>query len=202
MMKRRIGLSQRVFVTPDTGEKRDCLARDWVAFLDAVALHWIALPNQPVLAVELSREFDLCGIVLTGGDDIGVFPERDATEAALIGWCLEESRPLLGVCRGLQFIHHYFGGELIRVSSEIHVARRHAIFLEDGGMREVNSYHNFSPDFSGLPSAYPMTEWARSDDGAVEAVRSDRGILGLMWHPEREREPAAFDIDLFRHHFK
>lgn len=93
MVECMLGLSQRIFIASGIGEKRDCLSQDWKLSW----VRWIALPNRPELAVELARKVGLSGIVLTGGDDIGLFPERDATEVVLVEWCLASSRPLPGI---------------------------------------------------------------------------------------------------------
>lgn len=201
-MRRILGLSQRVFEIPETGEKRDCLAHDWSVFLAALGVRWLALPNSPEQAAALADELDLCGIVLTGGDDIGVFPERDRTETVLLEWCARKSRPVMGICRGFQVLHCHFGGKLMPVAVDCHCARRHMVDMVDGNEREVNSYHRFSPDFTSLPSGYPLREIARCRiDGVVEAAGGDGGLLGLMWHPEREVSPDSNDIKWFTRHF-
>ena len=201
-MRPLLALTQRVIVAQSTGEKRDCLAHDWQRFLAALGIRWIALPNDPEEALALAEHVDVTGVILTGGDDIGVFPERDATETALVAWCGRRSRPLLGICRGMQFLHHVHGGALKRVNAALHVATHHRL----EGMRAegltVNSYHNFSPDFDALPQGYPLRRIAVcAEDGAVEAVEGP-GQMGMMWHPERESPPRAEDLALLKEWFR
>ena len=199
-MKIRIGLTQRMQVMPGSGEKRDALAHDWYGFLRTVGVDWVALPNHRETALRLSDDLELTGVVLTGGDDIGVFPERDDTEFALIERFRARGMPILGVCRGFQVLHHFFGGRLIPVEPALHVAARHTVRHADGSVRDVNSFHNFSPDYSGLPDEYPLREQAICQkDGTVEMSAGD-GIVGIMWHPEREPEPDLFDTELFKTH--
>jgi putative glutamine amidotransferase len=194
MSRPLLGVTQRMAIAPGSGERRDCLAQDWRPFLAAVGVGWVVLPNHADTAARLAGDLDLAGVVLTGGDDIGVFPERDLAEEALVGWCRERSRPVLGVCRGLQFLWHLAGGRLAPVPAEIHVAKRHHV---DGalGSREVNSYHNFSPD-AAAGEAMRVLAHCRTD-GTVEAAEGD-GVLGIMWHPEREAEADGRDVALFR----
>lgn len=200
-MTRLLGLTQRMTTAYEGREKRDCLAHDWHPFMAAVGRRWIALPNDPEAAPTLAEALDLGGVILTGGDDIGVFPERDRTEAALVDWCRARSRPILGVCRGLQFLCSHFGGSLAGVDAGVHVAKRHGIEYGDGRVREVNSFHNFSPVFPDADASFPLRVAAKCQaDGAIEAAAGE-GIRGVMWHPEREESPHPEDVELFRRHF-
>lgn len=193
-----LAVTQRIMVSPPHGERRDALARDWHPFLKALGRPWLALPNEAETAVDLAARLDVGGLLLTGGDDIGQFPERDETEAALLNWARENSRPVIGVCRGFQFIHHHLGGRLAPVDPARHRARRHEIELAGGKRRLVNSYHNLSPDFSSGGGPWrPLA--VCPDDGAVEAAEAP-GLIGLMWHPEREEAPQREDLDLFSRH--
>ena len=188
MKELMIGLTQRITLVQPHGEKRDSLARDWYPFLTALGLPWVVLPNEAEAAVELASRLDLGGLILTGGDDIGAFPERDETEACLLSRFQEKSRPVVGVCRGFQFIHHWLGGEINPVNPGIHRARRHEIIIEGHAERVVNSYHNLTPVFPGeaLPMMRPLA-YCPADGSAEAAVVV--GFLGLMWQPERETEP-------------
>jgi putative glutamine amidotransferase len=173
------------------------LALDWYPFLKKLESPWLALPNDPEAALDMARRFDIGGLILTGGEDLGQHPERDETEATLLAWCRQHSRPVLGVCRGFQFIHHWLGGALEQVEPARHRARRHMVEFNSGARREVNSFHNFAP----LGQAGPLAALARCpDDGVLEAAASP-GLLGLSWHPEREGRPVAEDVDLIKKFF-
>ena len=82
----------------------------------------------------------------------------------------------------------YFGCELVAVQG--HVAVRHQI-LGEMGEQEVNSFHNQAC----FRVKYPLEVLAQAQDGVIEAVcyRKKR-ILGVMWHPEREKEFRNTDI--------
>ncbi len=189
-----LALTQRGVAVPPHGEKRDSLARDWYPFLKALDCQWLVLPNEPEAALGLARRFDLGGLILTGGEDLGQYPERDETEALLLAWCRQNSRPVLGVCRGFQFMHLWLGGALEPVDPARHRARRHVVEFQNGERREVNSYHNFAP----AGQAGPLGPLARClEDGVLEAAAAP-GLLGLSWHPEREVRPMAADVDLIK----
>jgi len=189
-----LALTQRGVAVPPHGEKRDSLARDWYPFLKALDCLWLVLPNEPEAALGLARRLDVGGLILTGGEDLGQYPERDETEALILDWSRRNSRPVLGVCRGFQFMHHWLGGALEPVDPARHRARRHLVEFKNGERREVNSYHNFAP----AGQAGPLGPLARCpEDGVLEAAAAP-GLLGLSWHPEREARPLAADVDLIK----
>jgi len=178
-----IGITQRVVVDPAHGERRDALDQRWHRFLAAARISAIPLANNADLAQETADTIGVAGIILSGGDDLveygGDAPERDATERKLIAWARSRKVPILGVCRGMQAVQHFFGVRLRRGNG--HVTPAHDI-VADGMARTVNSYHNFM-----TTDTVPELEvWARAGDGEVEAIRHPKErIAGIMWHPER-----------------
>ena len=124
-------------------------------------------------------------IVLSGGNDIGGAPERDATEAALLDSAQQRGVPVLAVCRGMQMVQHYLGGALTPVTR--HVRCEHSVQAAPGQTLPrltVNSYHDWGILQFGL--AADLRALYLHEDGTVEAaVHSSRPWLGVMWHPER-----------------
>ena len=106
------------------------------------------------------------GIILSGGNDIGNFAERDQVENWLIEIALQHQIPLLGICRGMQVLGAYFGAELVKINN--HIRTEHEICFLDGKRRVVNSFH--ANALKNVPKGFIVT--ARSDDGVVEAMRS------------------------------
>ena len=205
MRAHRIGLTMRSETAPGHGEVRDALARDWATFM-ARALPeaaWMAIPNSPDAAINCAARWKLDGFILTGGNDLGQDPARDATERALLSLALEKELPVLGVCRGLQFAQNYFGGRVDRADQAMHLAARHNVRLENEGQYwevEVNSYHGFCVRRADLVSE--LSPFAESSDGCVEGARgADGRLLCLQWHPEREKTVSEIDRWLIRHLF-
>lgn len=212
---RRIGISMRVMCS-EYGETRDALARDWPTLLERLGYvhnfppEWFLLPNIGENCVSLARRFGIEGLLLTGGDDIGATPDRDATETALLHWASEEKLPVLGVCRGAQMLARHAGATLDEVQRERHVATRHAVawreselpasfwhqVLPGQGNAEVNSYHNWGL----LPNSCPAclrTAAVCPEDGSIEAFcHAALPWLGIFWHPEREKTPSDMDMTL------
>lgn len=188
-------------------ELRDALAQDWWRFLTQAIPHMpvIPVPNTGKNAVVLLEALPVGGLLLTGGDDWGVFPQRDATEAALWAWAEQQDMPVLGVCRGAQVINRMLGGGLTTGFEAKHAGTRHTVTCRPcaglpgmtAGEREVNSFHRCGLWPEDL--APGLSAWARDNDGNVEAFAGDNGrIIGVLWHPEREHPAQAADMALFR----
>lgn len=157
------------------------------------------------------------GILLTGGHDVdpslyseeripecgASCKERDEMETELLKQGLERNMPILGICRGIQFLNVYLGGTLYqdlvkqRPSNVEHHQKPpydipiHDIdILEDGSLFQllntkklsVNSYHHQAIK----RKADPLKTMAVSGDGIVEAVEmtDKKFVWALQWHPE------------------
>ena len=120
-------------------------------------------------------------------------PARDALEWKLLEYFVSRKLPVLGVCRGMQTINVFFGGDLIQdwpghsaVNGE---DRLHAVTTAPsvlralyGGRCIVNSSHH--QVVGRLGNGLEAVQWA--DDGAVEALRHRAlPVWGVQWHPER-----------------
>lgn len=179
-------------------EIRDGLDAGWWRFLE------ISLPEYPVIPlpnigdriVKILESIKFSGFILTGGDDWGIFPERDLTETAIYNFAEKYAIPVLGICRGAQLINTFFNG----VNSVItdHVGTRHNIFLCNRKKRQVNSFHNYGIKTLGAG----LTSIANDEMGFVEAFSdNNHRVYGVMWHPERENIPDFEDIDLVHNLF-
>lgn len=168
---------------------------------------------------EIYRHLD--GILIPGGVDMdpatfgedrhpklgAVDPARDRVELQLTKWAIEDRKPVLGLCRGIQVINVALGGTLYQdIADQIPQAIKHDYFPTAGFERDhlahdvtvapgsrlhgvmerqtfkVNSMHHqaikaLAPDL--VPSA-------TSPDGLIEAVESpsDHFLVGVQWHPE------------------
>jgi putative glutamine amidotransferase len=188
----------------------------------------------PLLADDISTLraiYDrLDGILVPGGVDIDpavyresrhellgrIDPARDATEVMLTQWALEDHRPFLGLCRGLQVLSVALGGTLWQdISQERpdstkhdyfptqgwdrdHLA--HAVDVRDGsrlsdaigpGTVTVNSMHHQGIRDLGLG----LVATAVASDGLIEGAELQEGgfAVGVQWHPEmfKSGEPSV-----------
>lgn len=124
-------------------------------------------------------------VVLSGGETLGEDLERDKFEFAFLDLLKDSGVPTLGICRGMQVIGRYFDQDLVQVAN--HAGTTHEI----SGIvtKEVNSYHNFG--FKRVVE--PLEPLAIATDGTIESFRHrSLPILGVMWHPERDK-PENWD---------
>lgn len=203
----KIGITQRIDVEVNYGERRDCLDQRWSDL--ALKLGHLPVPIPNIAAEKASTLIDalqINALILSGGNSIASLntnaadsaPERDELENALISVALTKNLPIIGICRGMQVLNLYMGGGLQKVHG--HVAVRHhinSISTEYLLPKEVNSYHNYGIPKSEL--ADTLTPLAYDNEGNIEAFyRTDMSMLGIMWHPEREKKFNQSDIQLLK----
>tara|TARA_B100000787_G_scaffold147747_1_gene118880 strand:+ start:15485 stop:16123 length:639 start_codon:yes stop_codon:yes gene_type:complete len=203
----RVGVTQRVEHVTAYAEIRDCLDQRWAEFLNTLEMTMIPIPNT-LRNVEGWLDVMKCdAYLLTGGNDLADLPnaknvsiERDRTEIALLKYAQSRSTPVFGVCRGLQLINVFLGGQLDRVLG--HVANRHSVrTCFDQGTKfipsNVNSFHDWGISIDSLSTQ--LIPCAYDTDNYVESARHGKlNWLGIMWHPEREKEFKASDLEILR----
>lgn len=163
----------------------------------------------------------LDGLLIPGGVDLdpatfgearhpklgAVDPARDRVELQLTRWAIEDGKPVLGLCRGIQVINVSLGGTLYQdIADQIPAAIKHDYFPTAGferdhlahdveltpgtrlrramerGRIQVNSMHH-----QGIKDLAPsLVASAVAPDGLIEAVEhaSDHFMVGVQWHPE------------------
>ena len=200
-----VAVSQRVDFISTRKEFRDSLDQRLISFLLSASFIPVPVPNGLLIQTRKETNPDLLknwlqnvlpsAIVLSGGNDIGLFSLRDKTEYLILDYALEKKIPVLGICRGMQIMSRWAGTKLKRV--EGHIRKRHNL---KGTIRsEVNSYHTFS--IAECPKGFEIL--ALSEDGEIEAIRhSSLPWEGWMWHPEREINFSTNDINRLKKIFK
>ncbi len=217
-------VSMRTQESDTYSESRDAISTDWSHCLAAAGLLAVPVPNFAAQVPELCGALRPVLIVLTGGDISPASPQmlaretaavfrRDETERCLVDWAIDNGVPVLGVCRGMQFLNVYFGGSVSLGGSataepEIaHVAERHGVDIlvakwrdaADGQERiDVNSYHEDCVIVDQL--AEPLSIAALSEGGQIVEgfCHADLPVLGIQWHPERESALSNLDRKLIR----
>jgi len=163
----------------------------------------------------------LDGILIPGGVDMdpvtfgeaphpklgAIDPARDRVELRLTRWAIEDRKPMLGLCRGIQVINVALGGTLYQdIAAQLPEAIKHDYFPTAGFERDhlahevtlaggsrlqsllerptilVNSMHH-----QGIKQlARALVPAATAPDGLIEAVEvaSDHFMVGVQWHPE------------------
>ena len=202
-----IGISQRVDNIEAHNEWRDALDQRMNAWVIEAGFIPVPVPNslvdmslsgdsQPMLERWL-HSLHIDALLLSGGNDIGSVPHRDLTERYLLRWAEKNSKPVLGICRGMQMIGTYSGVELIHADG--HVNTRHQLNINyDYGQslpKSVNSYHNLV--LQECPTQFEVL--ATSEDGNIEAImHREMSWEGWMWHPEREKKFVKINQERFK----
>ena len=179
-------VSQRIDQIPNRNETRDSLDQELLIWL--IEAGYLPVQISNVLMVDdksLSDSFiqliNPSGIVLSGGNDLGEFPERDKTELFLINYAVKNKIPLLGICRGFQMLAKWDGGNLIRIDN--HVSEKHSLISEENDWPDrIKCYHKWGL----VKETSNFTNLAYTEDGSIEAIKhNELKIEGWMWHPER-----------------
>ena len=182
------------------------------------------LPLTSEISV-LNQAMHICdGFLLTGGQDISphlydeeILPEcgecceiRDQMEMHLLRTALEEDKPILGICRGIQILNVFCGGTLWQdIPSQHSTAVDHHMtapydryvhevsILSDASLYsilhceklKVNSYHHQAVRMLG--NGLQIT--AVSEDGFIEgiAISEKRFVQAVQWHPELLSDKAS-----------
>ena len=214
----RVGISQRVYLCPRTNEIRDCLDSRWYDFLNIINIIPIPIPNNINVDSFLSSiKFD--GFILSGGNNINIKNKiesernmltnldisdvRDNVEKKIIDLCVDEDLPLIGVCRGMQMINSYFGGNLIKVEKDKHVDSYHEVNFKKsifsdiyGYTKKLNSYHNFGINKQNI--SIKLTSLGNSGKSIECFKHKKKNIHGIMWHPERHSPFFDEDLNFFK----
>lgn len=169
----------------------------------------------PIDSDEIVEMID--GLLLTGGYDIDpkyfgeephpklgiVTAKRDAVEMQLVRKCLEKGIPIFGICRGLQLLNVFFGGniyqdintqfktniehqqkeERTKATHEVVVEKNSKLFsIIEMENLFVNSMHHQAIRKVGER----LTSVASAPDGIVEAIELENYpfCVAVQWHPE------------------
>ncbi len=193
-MTARVALTMRVTQASGYVEPRDSISHDWLARLGEWGMTPLLMPNHLSAPESYLDGLGADLLVLTGGDDVGVTPERDAAEKKLLDHATSRGLAVFGVCRGMQLINLHLGGRLTPVDG--HVAHPHAVSV-DPRWRDryeaetmVNSFHSQAVPADGL--APGLAAAARDGNGNVEAFfHQTLPMAAIMWHAERPGAPAG-----------
>ncbi len=165
-----------------------------------------------------SNPSDYDKLLLPGGGDIhparfgqpnqgsrDVDPALDDIQFSLLDHFVRAGKPVLGICRGIQIINVYFGGDIIQNLSTrflhqynekdqthlVHTAPDSLLYKLYGSSCCVNSAHHQGCGRTG--NGLVVTQ--KASDGVIEALEhTTKPIVGVQWHPER-MGPAFYQTD-------
>jgi putative glutamine amidotransferase len=170
------------------------------------------------------------GLILSGGQDVNPllygeepttksgapFLARDKSEQLLLKHVIDQRKPVLAICRGLQILNVAYGGTLYQDISEIEESfvkhdqykntsnPSHSITVKEGTHLHslygsgilINSFHHQA--IKDVAPGFDVSAWAK--DGVIEAVekQGNQFVVGVQWHPEMMAKEHASMLNLFR----
>ena len=175
-------------------------------------------------ASELVSRFD--GVIIQGGGDIdpslygqaktsnkiyGISAEHDSLEIAIVRAAIDQNKPVLAICRGMQILNVALGGTLhqdlgeVLEDGEAHWNTYHEIVLtadsrvaramKTTSPKRSHSFHHQALD----KVANDLVVTGCAEDNTVEAVehKSAHWIVGVQWHPEDDAKTEPDQQNLF-----
>ena len=206
---KKIGITHRVNIEQSYSETRDALDQRWAPLLESLGFCPVLIPNCLTNPIKFIETFKVDGVIFSGGNSLHSYDNndqsslnRDATETEILNYCISHNIPVIGICRGLQFIVDYFGGTLSKIDG--HTACYHTVKINSKSepikTLKVNSYHTFGIVHKTLPESLEALAW--DDDGYVEMLsHREHPIIGILWHPERETQISSFDLNIIKRSF-
>lgn len=204
---KKLLISMKVVENPNYVEVSNILDFEYIRFFEQLGFLVIPVPNNSELILSYFDMTDIDVVVLSGGNNVNperygggsltdVYDVRDTTEGHLMEEALKRGIPLIGICRGFQFINVVLGG---KITHEIknHVRKDHKLISTNSILNNeiTNTYHNQGITKDDLADGLEVL--AETEDGFIEAFHSmGKKVLGLQWHPERQDK--MFDIEIIK----
>jgi putative glutamine amidotransferase len=169
----------------------------------------------------LRRLYDQCsGLLLSGGHDLKAVsgdnppprvkmtasPRRDKQETQLLKWALEDDKPVLGICRGMQLLNLVLGGSLHHdIENDLPTAANHMLNIDKKDFHHLAHRITVAPDSQlaailgkrRIPTnslhhqairelGDGLVATAHAEDGVIEAIElpGKRFVIGVQSHPE------------------
>lgn len=214
----------------EADEERVLLSEGYFRAIEAAGGVPLILPPL-TSAAAISRCAALVdGLLLSGGPDLDpayfneeprgtgvISPVRDHFELALLAEVIRLGKPVLGICRGMQVLNVFAGGDLYQdIPSQYPEALKHMqqapawygthkVRLAPGSVLarlygctelRVNTFHHQA--VRQVAPGFRVAAWA--EDGLVEAIESagPAFVVGVQWHPETMWEKDDRQARLFK----
>lgn len=197
---RRVGIITRKITNSNYKESYSAISNNWLNFFNNLKIEPILITEKITKPINYFKTLNCSCLFLLNGEDTklkvknGKFisgSDRDFVEFKLLKHCLKKKFPILGICRGHQFINIYFEGKIKKINN--HVNKSHKIKIIDQSIKEklklnymgVNSFHNFGIYRDDLSKK--LSPWAITDDTIEGYLSQKYKILTMIWHPERRK---------------
>lgn len=208
--------------------KNDLINQNCLRYFESFEFIPVLIPNA---LSDITGYFDKIkfeAIVLSGGCDvnediidsfkkcrkkIGIC--RDWTEHKIMDYAIRKKIPILGICRGMQFINVYFGGSIVKNISTVlpktisHIGNNHKVRITEAEFIKkiraeefvVNSFHEHGITENTLAPDLQFFAVSTTDQVIEGLFHPKLPIIGIQWHPERPGSTSDCDLNLINAHF-
>ena len=205
-----VGITVQNIKHPSYSELGHYLNVRWQAFANEIGVTLIPMTSIALTQKMVSEKY-IKAVILSGGGNLSkefssenvkkqplnnINLQREEIERILIKFSLITNTPLIGVCRGMQALGMFFGGKLSQVDK--HVNTRHSLdyycpVLNSKINRDVNSFHDFGIESADVPQCFQVN--AKYLNSVEQMAHENNKMLGIMWHPEREKPFRKLELD-------
>ena len=121
----------------------------------------------------------------------GYYASRDQTEYCLLEWAVEQNRPVLGICRGIQMLNVFFGGGLVQdIPSQLHSPVKH----DDGDPHDIRITDPRVAEVIGVDEMRVNTHHHQGITADLLAAPLEAfAILRRRWRDRRRASPRKTD---------
>lgn len=207
------------------GQWVDSLENNYVVFFREHGVDLVPMPNPVRDVRSFIAESRASHIILSGGGDVDpkrygakggdtalVSELRDDLEQRLLDLAARERIPVLGICRGMQFMNVAMGGSLVQAISEMEGGSRcqppnhYQIVVRDAELAvvsgvknfSVRSYHMAAVPVSGLAPGFTVFAEAEGLPLVEGMYHREHPMAAIQWHPERAQPESALDRRLIQ----
>ncbi|WP_338948702.1 gamma-glutamyl-gamma-aminobutyrate hydrolase family protein [Fusobacterium varium] len=197
MMRYKALITQREEID-SYGTLIDKMESNYINYFEELNIDLRVVSNFQKNIVKDIKNENIDLIIFTGGGTVAteylltptnefIQKNRDKMEKELFEYGIENNIPILGICRGMQYINGLLGGKISKLSQERNIALDHKVTFFDEIIK-VNNYHNDGIYLKDLAKELDIISKDK-DYNIVEAFYSkNKKILGIQWHPERKFE--------------
>ena len=169
------------------------IEENWINYANRLKFNLI-IYNYDINFFKINKK-KIDGVIFSGGNDIYSQNKnknnflREKFETIVLKKVLKIKIPILGVCRGFQFINNFLKGNQVKIKN--HIRTNHEIIINNFFFKKntkinVNSFHKFAI-MKGHNKLKAIG--IHKNDLSIEIAESKKlNVLCMMFHPERKNK--------------